>query len=402
MPDSYGTYGDVLPGSDGFVELAGVGAPSVSEFAVIEFAAAIGRTTDSGRSLVGDAIEIRHRMPRLWVRVTCGEVEVWRARRIAQRTKHLTKAGAAFVDAQVAPFAHSVGVGQLDRLVAEAQVRFDPEAAELERLDAAEARHFDIHLQPHGVLDPTNGIVHVEASMDAADALDLEHAIRRVASDLLACGSTEALDVRRSQAAGELARRQTALDLAGVSTSSTTGGDGVSTSSTTSGPTRTKARQVVLHVHLSEAALRSHPEDSGVDLARVEETRSFVLADQVRDWCTGADVQVTVKPVIDLRQAIAVDAHEIPDRIAERVRLVLPHCVFPYCNRPARSADLDHTEAYDKDGPPGQTSTDGLAPLCRRHHRVKTHPSPAGGTWTYRAVDPAWIPARSSGAAPTA
>ena len=87
-----------------------------------------------------------------------------------------------------------------------------------------------------------------------------------------------------------------------------------------------------------------------------------------------------------------MDAHEIPDRIAERVRLVLPHCVFPYCNRPARSADLDHTEAYDDDGPPGQTSTDALAPLCRKHHRAKTHPSPAGGCWTYRAVDPAIDP----------
>ena len=30
VPDSYGIYGDVLPGSDGFIELAGVGAPSVS------------------------------------------------------------------------------------------------------------------------------------------------------------------------------------------------------------------------------------------------------------------------------------------------------------------------------------------------------------------------------------
>ena len=64
----------------------------------------------------------------------------------------------------------------------------------------------------------------------------------------------------------------------------------------------------------------------------------------------------------------------------------------PTAHRPARSADLDHTQAYDKDGPPGQTSTDALAPLCRKHHRVKTHPSPAGGTWTYRAVDPAIDP----------
>jgi hypothetical protein len=30
-------------------------------------------------------------------------------------------------------------------------------------------------------------------------------------------------------------------------------------------------------------------------------------------------------------------------------------------------------------GPPGQTSPDRLAPLCRRHHRAKT-----AGRWRYR------------------
>ena len=34
-------------------------------------------------------------------------------------------------------------------------------------------------------------------------------------------------------------------------------------------------------------------------------------------------------------------------------------------------------------GPPGQTSTDNLAPLCRLHHRMKTH-----GGWTYTTVEP--------------
>jgi 5-methylcytosine-specific restriction endonuclease McrA len=47
-------------------------------------------------------------------------------------------------------------------------------------------------------------------------------------------------------------------------------------------------------------------------------------------------------------------------------------CVFPWCGRDARACDLDHTVPYDEDGPPGQTSPQNLAPLCRRHHRAKT------------------------------
>jgi hypothetical protein len=43
--------------------------------------------------------------------------------------------------------------------------------------------------------------------------------------------------------------------------------------------------------------------------------------------------------------------------------------------------DLDHTEAYDPNGPPGQTSTDNLAPLGRFTHRVKTY-----GDWPVRRL----------------
>jgi len=44
--------------------------------------------------------------------------------------------------------------------------------------------------------------------------------------------------------------------------------------------------------------------------------------------------------------------------------------------------NLDHIDAYrspDNGGPPGQTHPEGLAPLCRRHHLVKT-----AGRWRYR------------------
>jgi hypothetical protein len=60
-------------------------------------------------------------------------------------------------------------------------------------------------------------------------------------------------------------------------------------------------------------------------------------------------------------------------------------CRFPACRRPARQCDLDHTRPFDDGGP---TCTCNLAPLCRKHHRLKqaqgwtlTHPEPGRLTW---------------------
>ena len=52
--------------------------------------------------------------------------------------------------------------------------------------------------------------------------------------------------------------------------------------------------------------------------------------------------------------------------------------MFPWCTKDARHCDLDHIDAYDEDGPPGQTHPENLAPLCRRHHNCKT-----AGLWRY-------------------
>jgi hypothetical protein len=113
----------------------------------------------------------------------------------------------------------------------------------------------------------------------------------------------------------------------------------------------------------------------------------LLTAGQVAEWCRLPDTaKVTVKPVIDLNTRHAVDGYQPTDRIAEHVRLRDRTCVFPHCQRPARACDLDHLDPYlplDQGGPPGQTSTENLACLCRLHHRMKTHSG-----WTYSMVEP--------------
>lgn len=350
------------PGTEGELAIAGEGAPLVAEFCIPEFAAAIGRSTDSGRILIAHAIELKYRLPRTQRRVELagerGGLEPWRARRIAEATIGLSSDAAAFVDAQVAPFGHRIGPAQLDRLIAEAIARFMPETARADAERAADGRHVTFHHQQVSF----NGTTLVEAELDLADALDLDAALTHGAAVLAAAGCDESLDVRRAMAAGEVARRQLALDLEPA----------------TAPGHEVKVRHVVLYVHLSEAAITGSSHQLG--LARVENHCQGVTADQVRSWCANPDTQVIVKPVIDLAEHIRVDAYEVPDRLREQAELRDGGCVFPWCTRPARRCDIDHVVPH-ADG--GATATDNTAPLCRRHHRLKTH-SP----WTYTVIEP--------------
>ncbi len=103
----------------------------------------------------------------------------------------------------------------------------------------------------------------------------------------------------------------------------------------------------MLYVHLSEAAVGRRRRRIG----RVENTRSVVIAEQVREWCGHPDTEVIVKPVIDLADHVHVESYETPDRLTEHTGLRDGTCVFPWCTRPARSCDSDHVIPHSRGGP---------------------------------------------------
>ena len=201
MPDLYGTYGAPdeeayaaaestwvarfgMPGADTMLELAGAGAPEVSDFAVTELSVALGRSRESGRLLVGDVVEAKHRLPKVWARLVAGQVTAWRVRRLAQATRGLSEEAVAFVDAQVAHVVHTAGPATIHRLVLEAAARFDPESVEVTECDTQAALCFDIDLgTPATSIGTANG-VHAYGLIDRADAEDLEAAVRQIAHQL--------------------------------------------------------------------------------------------------------------------------------------------------------------------------------------------------------------------------
>ena len=99
------------------VPLAGEGAPEIGEYAIAEFAAALGVSTQAGRRLIGHGLEIAWRLPKLWAQLQAGRVPAWRATRVAEATMTLTKEAAGFVDRHVAAVAGRVSLTQLEHLV---------------------------------------------------------------------------------------------------------------------------------------------------------------------------------------------------------------------------------------------------------------------------------------------
>ena len=155
-------------------------------------------------------------------------------------------------------------------------------------------------------------------------------------------GCDDPLGVRRAKALGDLARGQVALDL------------------------QQERRPLVVNVVNGAATCEAFVRP-GLPVT--------VSVDQVRDWCTSA-TKVTVREVIDRAADYSTDSYTPTEKLAAQVRWLHPTCVFPNCSRAAERCDLDHVVEYADGGP---TSTENLAPLCRTHHRMKTH-----ARWRYR------------------
>ena len=365
----------------GLEPISGDGTPLVQEFCIAELGAALGVTTEAAKKLVGHAIEMVHRLPKVWAQVQSGDVRVWRARLVAEVTIHcdpaLSPEAMDWVDAQVAPFIGRIGRAQLDRMVAR--------AIELYGL-AVEDPDADEHDSRFVSMDPQAGpmatTMRIEAEVSTADGHDLANAIRAGAEAFKAGGSTDSLDVRRSMALGELARQQTALDLVGIDADEET-------------TRRSTARRVDLHLHFSAEV---QPDGStGISpVGFMENHQRLALLSQVRRWVKDSRTEVRILPVLDLNDQIRVDRYEPTDRLRRQVVLRDRTCVFPWCTRPARRCDLDHVEPFDHEaigeGRPqrGPTVTDNLGCLCRSHHRLKTHggwqvTSPSTGVFIWRS-----------------
>ncbi|HNI70222.1 MAG TPA: hypothetical protein PKM12_00010 [Marmoricola sp.] len=339
---------------EGGYPLAGEGAPVVAEFAIAVFSASLSMSDFAARRFLGDAVEVRFRLPRLWQLVQDLVVPAWKVRGVCEVTRELGLDAVAWIDEQLAREPARVGLFRIERMAKQAAALFDPQAhAQLEQ-EIAERRGVFVYPPGERCGLPTAAITRVELLLDTPAANDFEATVRSLAAVLAEQGSEESLDIRRARAVGILADPATAAGLlAGVDV-----------------PPPAPARvATTLVVHYS-------PEQLAAAGVGVEEKLEALSAQLLNVFTRGQ--RISIRPVINLADNPAVDQHDPTDLIREQVQIRNQVCVFPGCNRDSRSCDLDHVFPYTSSGGPDQTRPSNLAPLCRYHHRVKTH---AG--WTY-------------------
>lgn len=332
-------------------DLGGEGTPQVVLFASEPFGAALGISTAAAQALLADALDLQHRLPRIWARVEALEIPPWRARRVAQETRLLSKKAAAYVDRTLVAKVDKIGPVLLARAVAEAAARFDAVPLATDEDNARAGWRVQLW---HGLPGRFTGTSCLDAVGDTNDLTRFHDLVCKIAHQLFLAGDTDTLDARKAKALGVIAD-----------------GGHLGTSLV-----ETKAK-TKLYLHVTDTDLTDGTSETGdMKVGTVERFGPSTIA-RIKEWVGHG--RVTIQPVLDLNAMWAVDRHDPPPRMREQVILRDPHCVFPHCNRDSRGLDLDHIRPYDPDGPPGQTNPDNLAPLCRRHHRAKTF-----GRWRYR------------------
>jgi Domain of unknown function (DUF222) len=371
----------------------GEGTPEVSEYCAAELGALQGTGIMAARALIADALDLRHRLPRLWERVLTGGVRAWQARKIAEQTRPLSWEACADVDHALSDFVGMMPWPRFAKILSATILEADPELA-AERAERARGS------QDVFSFDSEDGLKTIVAKAAAGDAIWFLATVNRIAEILAAQGDTDPIGVRRARAVGILARPAEALQLliehqhdpdqpTEPAEPEVEADDHQSLSIAVPPGFDAKAARprVVLHFHLSEAAL-----PSGHAVVRAEDGGPLTL-EQLVEFLGHNGCQVRIQPVLDPTEIAPVDGYEIPARLRAAVRVRQIADVFPFGTCLSPQMDLDHTERYvsmDYGGPPGQTRLGNLGPFARPGHRAVTH-----DRWQRHQPEPGYFVFRS-------
>ena len=167
-----------LPGTEHPVRLGGEGTPTVGDFAAAELGCVLRMSDGSAARLIGDALDLRHRLPLVWAAAQAGQVPAYQARMIAKATRHLTVEQAAAVDARIAPSLGALPWGRVQTLLEAAIVEADPAGAEQRAADAAQERFVRLGRTSE------HGLKLIIARAAAGDAIWFKATIDRIADIL--------------------------------------------------------------------------------------------------------------------------------------------------------------------------------------------------------------------------
>ncbi len=288
-----------------------------------------------------------------------GELTRLHAVVLVEETARLAPAIVTQVETAVLPAASRQPPGRFRRTVLRAVALADPVSVEVAHASAVADRGVRFYSEP-------NGMALLEARLSADGAELVYTALTSLAGR--ACAGSPAIEVRRADALVELAR--TALDNPDLPTS--------------------HRRRPHISVTVDLPTLLGLADKPG-ELAGYGPIPASVARALAAD---GDWRRMVTDPLTGALLDYGRSTYTPPAALADFVIARDGTCRFPGCGMPAVRCDLDHEVPWE-DG--GGTDRDNIGPLCRRHHRLKTHTgwrlrsnpdssltwtSPAGGIYT--------------------
>lgn len=354
------------------------GHTQISEFAVDEVATALHLTHATAGARVTLALDLDERLHGTAVALAAGDLDLPRARVLAEGTRVLDRPDQLErVEEAVLPDAPEQTTGQLRAAVARAVIDVDTSAAQARHERARLERRVQLFPQP-------DGMATLSASLPAPEARAVYAGIDLLARAWASREDQRSGDQRRADALVHLVTSHPAIN--GTDT-----GDDTSNRTGLGGFGRARA---LVNVTVSATTLLGL-DDRPASLAGYGPIPAH-LARTIASDATWR--RILTDPMNGIVCEVG-GANYRPGAVLDRhATTTWQTCTFPGCRQPAQGCDLDHRTPW----PTGPTDAANLAPLCRRHHRLKhetrwsvtdranelTWTSPTGHTYRVRLGPP--------------
>lgn len=309
-----------------------------TEFAAEELGAVLRQPGQAVRVRLFEARRVRGLLPATWLAHLRGEIDGWRVKLISSTAGNLVEPGSLIkLDAEVVAYASGHTATQtkawLRRFVAKVEADHQHERT---RRGLADRSVWVDHQD--------DGFSWLHAMLTTADAVRVDESLTHQAK--LLPSDSRTIDHKRADLLADLLL----------------GRDGSGT-----GGTQTHRAGAVIAITIPAISLAGVTDEPGVSF-----DGQFALpANLIRDLA--AEPGTLFHRVITDPLGHILDVTELGRFPSAKLRIAVQArdgtCQVATCSRPATDCDLDHEEPH----PRGPTSGDNLQPLCRKHHRMKTH-----------------------------
>jgi Domain of unknown function (DUF222) len=335
-----------------------------SEFAADELGAELRLSRWAASARMELAVTLSERLPGTSAALAAGDIDLPKARAVADITVHLDAPLARAVEARVLPRAVSQTAGQLRVALHRAVLAVDPDGGQVRHERVVVERRVTLSALPDGMAELW-ALLPAPAASAVYAAIDLRAGRPGHPGDV-------PVDARRADALVEIVTSH-ALPAAAMS-------DGAATATDAARPDAATTRALppgeapsggvpplapLVQVTVAATTLLDL-DDKPAELAGHGPIPA-VLARQIAADPSGTWRRILTDPATGTVLDVGHRSYRPPRPLARYVTARDATCRFPGCRQPARRCDLDHLRPW----PDGPTSAANLISLCRHHHRFK-------------------------------